>query len=331
MAEISLDFGFCPDPIEIESGEIAIQSLPDRQKIVDKFFEAVETKKHLEKYWFYSPRQRCHEFMKNEIYEKPYPARVFRLPKTHKITHRNADSPDHLTFHIWSLSFFLHLRLTATEAGFVDATPVKKGRLFGFVFPTNRLPDSIERAEKFWVDNRGTPKQARRFAAVIHALFLAQYPPALQFERFLYLYAALDSCFAIATENNRPSKPIKHGKRVEWLCERFGMDVPTWAAYDKSSDESLISRIRNDALHEALYMEEPFGFALYPGNLGLNYEESPFYHEEFASYIKDIGPRNLIMEFSNLICRFLVALIGGKGIDYVKSPVTDRQMVLLEF
>jgi hypothetical protein len=47
---------------------------------------------------------------------------VFGLPKRHVIEHAAADSDDHLTFHLWAFSFFTGMRLTATEAGFVDAT-----------------------------------------------------------------------------------------------------------------------------------------------------------------------------------------------------------------
>jgi hypothetical protein len=51
-------------------------------------------------------------------------------------------------------------------------------------------------------------------------------------------------------------------------------------------------------------MDAPLGFALYGAAIN----------------------QNLPLEMQALICRFLVALIGDPGADYVRSPVTTRQM-----
>lgn len=80
------------------------------------------------------------------------------------------------------------------------------------------------------------------------------------------------------------------------------MDVPTWA--DPSAPGGTeVAAIRNNAVHEALYMGEPLGFALH--GIGTN--------------------QNLPLELEGLICRFLVAIIGGASTDYVRSPVNTRQ------
>lgn len=298
MTETSLDFGFYPGPLDLDAGEITIRSRPDREAIAAD----LRNEAGIEKDWIYAPAQRSRDFMTGTVHEKPYSARVFGLPKTHTITHRRADNEDHLTFHLWSLSFFTGLRLTATEAGFLDATPLKPGKLVDFVLLGDSLSACVEFAERFWSANLATPRQSQRFAAAVHALFLAQYPPALQFERFLYLYAALDACFALAKEVRPPSGHVSHSGRAAWLCQRFGMEVPAWAdAGDRGAAE--VTAIRNDAVHEALYMGEPFGFAL---------------HGVGASH-------NLTLELEALICRFLVALIGAASADYVQSPVNTRQ------
>ena len=105
-----------------------------------------------------------------------------------------ATGDEHVVFHLWALSFFLGMRLSATEAGFLDATPVKPGKLVDFVLPGRSLERAIDLADEFWMANRGEPRNAQRFAAAVHALFLGQYPQALQFERFIYLYTAIDAC-----------------------------------------------------------------------------------------------------------------------------------------
>lgn len=298
MTKNSLDFGFYPGPLDIDAGEIAIRSLPDRKSIAADLRDEAR----IEKDWIYGPAERSQDFMTGAVHEKPYSARVFGLPKTHTITHCCADDEDHLVFHLWSLSFFAGLRLTATEAGFLDATPLKPGKLVDFVLLGDNLPASIDLAEHFWKANRTTPRQPSRFAAAVHALFLAQYPPALQFERFLYLYTALDACFALAAEVNPPSRRVPHADRAAWLCQRFGMQVPSWADPGNPSGAEVVT-IRNDALHEALYMGEPLGFALHGNGTS----------------------QNLTLELEALICRFLVALIGAPSADYVRSSVNTRQ------
>lgn len=80
------------------------------------------------------------------------------------------------------------------------------------------------------------------------------------------------------------------------------MEVPTWVDAG-GPGAAEVATIRNDAVHEALYMGEPLGFAL---------------HGVGASH-------NLTLELEALICRFLGALIGAASADYVQSPVNTRQ------
>lgn len=298
MQRHSVKFGFVPKPLKIDTGNISIRSVPGIEaKITD-----VKRSEEVEGDWIYSPAQQSRDFVSGVVKSKPYPARIFGLPKTHILTHQKAEDDKHLTFHLWSLSFFLGLRLTDTEAGFLDATPLKTGKLVDFVPLGESLSASIELADQFWVDNRASTRQPLRFAAAVHALFLAQYPHALQSERFLYLYTALDACFAIVKEKREPKKHIAHGDRIEWLCECFGMETPTWATSSGSS-RADVATMRNAAFHEALYMDEPLGFAI-RGR---------------------ISNHDLLKEMEALICRFLVAIIGASSAKYVRSRVNTRQ------
>ena len=160
----------------------------------------------------------------------------------------------------------------------------------------------MELAERFWTNNRREPRNARRFAAAIHALFLGQYPQALQFENFIYLYTAIDACYKLAAEFRQPSKKKTHAKRIEWMCAEFGLKTPDWAKPSTSGGVE-VAAIRNDALHEALYVDAPLGFAVHGGG--------------------SFG--NLPLEMSALVCRLLVALIGGKAPSYIGSSVDTRQ------
>src|SRR5690606_29454737 len=110
-------------------GDIEIHTLPDLAATV-----ALVGAEGVEADWIYAPPQEVYHFGSSGGRNRtmPYPSRVFGLPKTHAFTHTSAESDDHLTFLLWALSFFEGMRLTATKAGFVDATPIVPGKLVDF-------------------------------------------------------------------------------------------------------------------------------------------------------------------------------------------------------
>lgn len=294
MAQLSLEFGFLPEPFEIDSGIISIRSLPDRELNVNE----VVNRPTVDGRWIYAPILESQKSSNPEKGLKFVTKRVFSLPKTHVITHANASNDDHMTFLIWCLSFFKGMRFTATDAGFLDATPLEAGILVDFLPVSDTIESLLQLSERFWVDNFAAQKQAKRFEAAIHALFISQNPRFLQFESFLFLYTALDACYRILKEVRQLTSDIPHSRRVSWLCEELGIDVPIWASSGVGS-ATTVSAIRNDAIHEALFMGEPLGFALH--GIGDN--------------------QNLTLEMSHLVCRILVVLLGGGNTDYVRTPV----------
>ncbi len=250
--------------------------------------------------WIYAPPQQVCDFTSGKVRQRPYASRVFGLPKTHLIEHAAATSENHLDFHLWALSFFVGIRLTATEAGFLDATPLKPGKLVDFILLGSSLTRALKLADDFWRTNLAKPRRAQVFEAAVHALFLGQSPKNLKFERFVYLYAAIDACYKLAEALRPSSGQLRNFERVAWMCGEFNVETPAWA--------EEVAKIRNDTLHEALFMDAPLGFAVH----------------------KDGINKNLTLETSALVCRFLVALIGGDGADYVGSPVNTRQMHCLD-
>lgn len=292
MALLTAEFGYYPQSLDFTIGPVTVSTLPGLEQTVAD----IETSDGVDGDWIYSGPQLVSNW--GNLSERPYPARVFGLPKTHRIEHGSADGPEHLNFHLWALSFFTGMRLTAEEAGFLDATPIKSGKLVDFVLLGQGLPNGVLIAEDFWQRNAATPEQCRRWAAAVHALFLAHYPPALQFEEFIYLYTALDACFAMM----KPTTHAPHAKRIEWMCGEFGMPVPDWAA-TVGTGQAEVAAIRNDAIHEALFMGAPLGFALH--GIGTN--------------------QNLTLEMEALICRLLATLIGVTDTDYLTSKTNTRQ------
>ena len=114
----------------------------------------------------------------------------------------------------------------------------------------------------------------------------------------MFRYTALDACYALIASLKPPRRRVHHKDRIAWMCQLFGIAPPAWA------DPSLhpgteIASIRNDTLHEALLMDAPLGFAV---------------HEH-----------RLTAEIQALICRLIVALIGGETSEYTRTPVNTRQ------
>jgi len=149
--------------------------------------------------WIYAPPQRLLTSPGRQIRQLPYVSRVFGLPKTHTISLGDANKePGYLDFCMWALSFFVGMRLTTTEAGFLDATSIKPGVLTDFLVLDRDLPKALALANAFWSSHQGEPTRAKQLGAAVHALFLEQSSHYLQFEQFLFLYTALDACYALA-------------------------------------------------------------------------------------------------------------------------------------
>lgn len=86
------------------------------------------------------------------------------------------------------------------------------------------------------------------------------------------------------------------------MCEHFGVNTPTWAQM-ASSRNTPVPKIRNDAIHEALFMKDPLGFAV------------------------SADPPNdqITDEMRALVCRLLAALLGAGHSNYLRTPVNTGQ------
>jgi len=289
MPALKKTLGFYPEPLSLRAGPISVHPLPEFDTVV----EDVQAWEDLDKGWIYPPR--LQSLKAGASRELPYRTRVFPLPKTHLIEHKDATADGHLDFIVWVLSFFVGMRLTTEEAGFLDATPIRRGMLVDFVLVGQSLSRALELADSFWKANPPQTRNPLRFEAAVHALFLGQYPQALQFERFIYLYTALDACYRLVASSKKLRKDVPHTSRIKWTCDQLGLDVPGWASPQTptTTRATRIAPIRNDALHEALFMDSPLGFAVHRFNPNGG-----------AEYPID-------SEMRNLVCRLLVALLAG--------------------
>ena len=290
-------FGFCPEPIKIDAEVVRICPLREHETIVNRVLAC----DRIHKDWIYAPAEQIGNGNQGLACTLPYSARVFSLPKTHRIEHDTAIEKEHVEFHVWALSLFLGIRLTMIEAGYLDATPIKIGKLVDFVLLENSVTRAVELAEQFWIKNSSQRKNVKLFVAAVHCLFLGKYPQSLQFERFIYLYTAIDACFRLGTSLKRETKYIPHSDRIDWMCNQFRLKLPDWAKRPVGGDAE-VTAIRNPTLHEALFMDEPLGYAIHGQGTHVN----------------------LTHEMGALVCRLLVALIGGNA-SYLGSGVDSMQ------
>jgi hypothetical protein len=284
---ISAEFGYYPEIYNVDTEQFSVRTL---DSFADNVAQ-VENSPNVYDSWIYEG--------------KIPPERIFNLPKTHVLTLKNSTNNDDLDFVVWCLSLFTGMRLTTKENGFIDATPIQQEKLVDFILCSCTLEDVINLALDYLKSEKKDPLAPKHVAATIHCLFLAQYPKNLQFEKFHYLYMALDTCYKLVESKYNPKRTPPHAQRVEWTCKKLNIPVPSWA-----KTKSDISEIRNDAIHEGLFGKEPLGFSLHGK--------------------KNLNKRNLILEMQNLICRLLVAVLGKPEIDYVQTPVNSFQIEALK-
>lgn len=303
--QISMEFGFYPLGLDLTDTRFSITSHPDREQRVRN----VSNDSAVINGWFYaSLMERRGE--NGEIIGPP--RRIFGLPRTHTITITDVANEEEVKFVIWCLSFFLGLRLTTEECGFLDATPIERKKLNDFFAGESSIKAGVNLAIQFVDKHTDDARSLKRIEAIIHALFMAQNPQALCFERFQYLYMALDACYRqVFGPRTKESPDITHNKRIEWLCNQFNIVVPPWAKNQGGTMGPLSCTTRNDSIHEALFFDEPLGFSVFGGNVQPN----------------DDG---IILQMENIICRVLVALLGKPNAKYVTTPYADRQYASLD-
>ena len=293
----SIEFGFYPKRLDLVAGQVRVSTCEHYVQAVGDVLSSPQ----VEDGWYYAPPK-----LRRDASARPYCSRVFPLPTTHSLEHEGAESAEHLSFLIWVLGFLAGFRLTETEAGFLDATPVVKGKLHDMVLlGSDAESRALSHADRFWRSESKRPRVPKALTGVIHAYWLAQSPHALSFERFIYLYTALDGCHYVhSLMHDKDARNATHSQRVAELCSAFDVAVPPWA--NSITPESIASR-RNETLHEGLFFDEPLGFSVYGG-------KAPTAQSQHT-----------LLEMKNLVSRLVCGLLGLPDTGYIRSPINDRQ------
>jgi hypothetical protein len=297
---MSVDFGFYPVRLDTSYGDFRIKTRDDLESIVT----SVESDPFVEGDWIYSPPKKLRVFGTNSLKVLPYASRVFGLPKTHTLSH-HTDDPIRLRFLIWCFGFFVGMRMSDREAGFLDATPIKPGASNDIVWFADSLMIALGTADAFFTANAATTAVERTIRAAMHSYLASGVPTLLDYEKFIHLYTAIEACYkAQELIAGPPKKPPSHAARIAYLCEEFGVPVPWWA--DRGSH--FVATQRNETLHEGLFFGEPWGFSILGG-------DQP----------SDPKQQMLLLEMQKLTCRIVIALLGVQDREYLTSSVSDRQ------
>ena len=124
------------------------------------------------------------------------------------------------------------------------------------------------------------------FSALHWHLFAQLYEHG--FERFNAQYMALDACSKLAELIDFPGYPkrkIKHFEIVAELCKCTNVGKPSWGV----EKDNVLTVRRNALIHEALYNEQPIGFADSQESFDLNLELQSFVAKIYLSLL---GVRN---------------------------------------
>jgi hypothetical protein len=300
-----VNFGFFPTPLDFKAGDVSVQTLSD----LDLKRAGVANSGGVHGDWVYAPPAIVTDIMSGNERTLPYNSRVFGLPQTHALSHAKSSDASRLRFLVWMLGFIHGIRLTETEAGFLDATPIKPGKLHDIGWMGRSEQKALALADEFWDRHAAIPNVCKGVTSVVHSYFLSQTPILLDFERFTYLYIAVDGCYRVwEIIYGPPAKKDKptHKARIAYLCTALNLPVPAWA--DTSS--GTVATHRNNTLHEGLFFDEPLGFQTFGGTA------SP------GSTTEDY-----LLEMTGLVSRLVCALVGFNDRRYIESPLSTRQVI----
>lgn len=292
-----LEFGIYPQRYDHAIGDITMSTLPELDETV--------------------ARIRGHEWVRDRCFRVPTPHRIFAMPKTHAIEHASAQSNEHVHFLLWCFGFFVGMRMSWMQAGFLDSTPIEERAMTDIVWRGDSLNKAIGGADEFWSKYQSiNPRIPKILAGAIHAYFLAQREGLLEYEKFMFFYVAIDACHAIhrAKAVGRQRR-VTHAERIRDLCTAFGTvadstgrTVPLWADDPPGAAPGTppaIAGLRNELFHEGLFFDEPLGF---------------------AGFGDPRIPKHVNRELEALVSRFIVATLELSARDYIASSLTNLTM-----
>lgn len=254
---MSVRFGFLPEPTCLTWRGGNIEPLADHEAVVQSVLDHPQ---HYAGCW-YPPQQKVRR-VSRESREPPSISSTFALPPTHLLTLTVADTdPSAQDFFIALFGMLKGLRLQREGWQHLYKCPTQRGALCDFYASDGEITTTLNLATEFWKHHAGEGIRKLAFGVIHWHLFAQLYEH--EFERFNAQYMALDTCWKLATQLDArfAEKKFSHAKRVQVLGEELQIPLPEWAVVRDDSNASILSARRNALIHEALYGEQPVGFA----------------------------------------------------------------------
>lgn len=230
---------------------------------------------------------------------------TFSLPPTHRVC-LNSTNPDPAAenFFIALFGMLKGLRLQREGWQHFHKCPTQRGSLCDFYADDREIAATFDLATAFWMRHTAPETRKLAFGAIHWHLFAQLYEH--EFERFNAQYTALDTCWKLA-ERTMSVTANGHAERPRKLAVELGLQMPSWAiplAPEKAA--CSLSRRRNSLVHEAMYADEPVGFAHPQTEPGME------------------------LELRGFVARCIFALIGVTN-EYTRSAVDSRQTIGFAF
>jgi len=289
-------FGFLAEPMSLTWSTGLIEPLPNHESIVEGVLA------HDRHYagWMYPPLGVVSRDS-SESKECPGMPATFGLPPTHKLTLLNSQVDlETEDFFIALFGMLKGLRLQREGWQHFYRCPTKRGALCDFYADNSEIATTLDLAASFWQSHTDASTRKLAFGAIHWHLFAQLYQH--EFERFNAQYTALDACWALAKRTlNVDAKG--HAERPRALALALGLFAPSWALpVTTGANACSLSQRRNALVHEAMYAEQPIGFA----------------HPQTE--------RGMELELTGFVARTIFALLGVRN-GYIRSPVDTRQCI----
>lgn len=274
------EFGFLREKTSITWSEGEIAPLENHAEIVS----CVELDYKTSNGYIYAPLRSVNSSSSALV------PRPFELPVTHRLELSDDQlKDDYANFIILFFGMLKGMRLQPKGWQHFYKAPIER-KLADFDPTDAQIIKTLDLASSTWRkysrQKNGQKIVKQMFSALHWHLFAQLYEHS--FERFNAQYMALDACAKLAELINFPGYPkgnVKHFEKVAKLCMCTNVDIPTWGV---EKNNTLTVR-RNALIHEALYNEQPIGFADSQEGFDLNLELQSFVAKIYLSLL---GVRN---------------------------------------
>lgn len=252
-----MKFGFLTDKREVHCKDFSIQPVTDFDEIISCFYKSVKVSNG----WIYGPEIELKKTSEEEkIFNSKGPIccdNPYFIKSTHEIKGRVTED-NLLRFLIIGYAFLQGVYLCPDRDKVLWRIPYKPGDLNGLLLYRNDSKNGLEQIYRY--SQNITADKLKQTFAVIHWYLIGQ-TYRFEWDKFDAQYKVLDGIYKLSElSKSTKAKDRFHANRPVLLSKEFNIELPQWAKLINKS-KSPLSMIRNNLVHEAIYADEPIGYA----------------------------------------------------------------------